>query len=576
MISDPKLGILNMIVSLVRLNLIQDVVFFPVALDYEKVAESEGYAGNLLGMKKQPESLIGLIKAAVRIFMKRNHPGSACVNFGKTVSVREVINEVNESLLMFGDDEVESSDAVYTLALSGHVVQAQREASTVTVAGILATVLLGFSEDDLLLSSPHSQLEPRFKWLLRILKASGAHCAADLHGVDKPVEWSSIIASALRILNPVFKRIDIDCHKSDSAAKRRLRLRYACGQIIPILAPYAIVSSAFESLLVKKQVGGEKQLCVHVDEVIGQACTLANVVLPHMDGAKVDRRSICSAFFNLCSLGSFKVKEKRVVILSDTNDAITIAMLRTLRILIAPSIHASYAVGAALVSMVDETEIKEKDVTLRAKELLYTHFDTKSESNSMSSTSSTSTFTNSSVETDETSTLSNSKVEIEDIENMMDKLENAKLLKECLPETLSKAELTVAVKHLIKGNILHHNTDEELSLNRQLLKRNTLSHSFSCASFDTVAPQKEKEKESSSSSPSKGKSTTPVSGLRIQNISKLVSHLKMVKSFMFHEHVAPAAELGETFVYRRSRKTYLKFAVAVALVLVAVRFYLKR
>ena len=71
-------------------------------------------------------------------------PVELCLNF-----LVSVINEVDQTIMSFGDDEIESNTAVYTLAVSGHVVQAQRDASTVTTVGLLATVLLGFRYDDL-------------------------------------------------------------------------------------------------------------------------------------------------------------------------------------------------------------------------------------------------------------------------------------------------------------------------------------------------------------------------------------------------------------------------------------------
>mmetsp|Transcript_11118 Transcript_11118/g.12727 ORF Transcript_11118/g.12727 Transcript_11118/m.12727 type:complete len:885 (+) Transcript_11118:264-2918(+) len=568
-ISDPKLGILNMIVSLVRQKKIPDVVFFPVALDYEKVMESEGYAGNLLGMKKQPESLIGLIRASMRIFMKRNHPGAALVNFGKTVSVSEVINEVDQSLQMFGDDEVESTDAVYTLALSGHVVRAQRDASTVTTVGVLATVLLGFSEGDLLLHSPHAALEPRFKWLLRIIKASGAHCAPDLHAIDKKVDWAGLIASGLRILNPIFKRIDVNCHTADSAAKRRLRLRYASGQIIPILAPFSIIATAYESVMMQK-ISEKSNTCVYVDEILNQAATLANIVLPHIDGAKIDRMTINSAFFSLCTIGAFKVKEKRVVTIP-ADDRLTIAeMLRTLRVLIAPSIAASYAVSLAFISG-EDIEMQEKVVIAKTKSILYSQFDSKSKFSASNSSSSTSTFTTGAAD-NPASAEGIQKVEIEDSENMMDQLENSKILGQCLPETLSKAELAAAVKHLKSCNLITNYGGSKPGLASELLNRNTLSHSFSCGSFAVEQPPKgsagKKEKKSTSSDPS--------AGLMVHSKPKLIAHLQLVKQFIFAEKIAPATDLGETFVYRRSKKTYMKIALAVLLFVASIRLYSKR
>ena len=63
----PRTGFLRMCLEPLRDGRIDSLTFLPVSIDYERRVEENALATEVLGTKKEKESLWGLVKAAARM-----------------------------------------------------------------------------------------------------------------------------------------------------------------------------------------------------------------------------------------------------------------------------------------------------------------------------------------------------------------------------------------------------------------------------------------------------------------------------------------------------------------------------
>jgi glycerol-3-phosphate O-acyltransferase len=83
----PKTGLFSMEVDAWLEGAAQDVLFVPVAIDYEQLIESRAYARELSGGEKKKEDIRGLLRAR-KVLWRRY--GRLYVQFGEPVSLREL------------------------------------------------------------------------------------------------------------------------------------------------------------------------------------------------------------------------------------------------------------------------------------------------------------------------------------------------------------------------------------------------------------------------------------------------------------------------------------------------------
>ena len=86
----PKFGILSFILDSVLSGRVQDAIICPVSTQYDKVIETEGYVGELLGMPKKKENLADFLSASSVLSLKL---GRVDVRFHEPWSLRQFIQE---------------------------------------------------------------------------------------------------------------------------------------------------------------------------------------------------------------------------------------------------------------------------------------------------------------------------------------------------------------------------------------------------------------------------------------------------------------------------------------------------
>lgn len=127
----PKFGILRFVLDSVLSGRVEDAIICPVSTQYDKVIETGGYVGELLGLPKQKENLLDFLSASSVLSLKL---GRVDVRFHEPWSLREFIESHATRLGHVPDSPVvEASGQVPTKLLRalGYKVLANINATSV-------------------------------------------------------------------------------------------------------------------------------------------------------------------------------------------------------------------------------------------------------------------------------------------------------------------------------------------------------------------------------------------------------------------------------------------------------------
>ncbi len=229
----PKTGLVSMEVDAWLDGAADDVVFVPIAIDYEKLIEASSYVKELAGGEKEKESLRGLLGAAKVLWRRYER---LYVQFEEPISLRTLAEErLGEAAGRLGLDEAWGGETERAAALApgspGAGAAAKRQlvqalanriaygisrAVTVTPVGLVAAALLSHVRRGLAAEDVARRVE-----LLRYVAAGGgARFARDLAGAPSDPREGGPIADAIRRL------------KADGL----LRVELAAGETIYIVA----------------------------------------------------------------------------------------------------------------------------------------------------------------------------------------------------------------------------------------------------------------------------------------------------------------------------------------------------
>lgn len=132
----PKLGLFTWLVEAVLEGAREDLLFVPVAIDYEKVVESASYTRELAGGEKKPEDLKALLSAPAVL---TEHYGRIHLRFDEPVSLAQVMRERG---LAGGPDVTEDQKRGIVRVLAHRVMYGINRVSTVTPPALVAAALL--------------------------------------------------------------------------------------------------------------------------------------------------------------------------------------------------------------------------------------------------------------------------------------------------------------------------------------------------------------------------------------------------------------------------------------------------
>ncbi len=89
----PRTGMLSMTVRAYLRDPTRRVIFMPVYFGYERIVEGRTYIGELSGLPKQKESVLGLIRSTISVL--RSKLGKVHVNLGKPIALDELLSRHN-------------------------------------------------------------------------------------------------------------------------------------------------------------------------------------------------------------------------------------------------------------------------------------------------------------------------------------------------------------------------------------------------------------------------------------------------------------------------------------------------
>jgi glycerol-3-phosphate O-acyltransferase len=131
----PKLGLFTWLVDAVLEGARNDLLFVPVAIDYEKVVEGASYRAELAGGEKKPEDLKALLSAPS--VLAENY-GRIHLTFDEPVSLAQLMKERSVDRKTVTEDEKKG----LVRALGNRVMYGISRVSTVTPHALLASALL--------------------------------------------------------------------------------------------------------------------------------------------------------------------------------------------------------------------------------------------------------------------------------------------------------------------------------------------------------------------------------------------------------------------------------------------------
>jgi glycerol-3-phosphate O-acyltransferase len=139
----PKTGLVSMEVDAWLDGAADDVLFVPIAVDYERLVEGQSYQAELSGREKEKESFGALLRTP-KVLLKRWGP--IYLQFGEPVSLKALaqqrLGEAASSLTLDAEDRETDSKRRLVQAVAARVAHAINRAVTISPMGMVAAALL--------------------------------------------------------------------------------------------------------------------------------------------------------------------------------------------------------------------------------------------------------------------------------------------------------------------------------------------------------------------------------------------------------------------------------------------------
>lgn len=133
----PRMGMVSMIVEAFLESRIEDVIFVPACISYEKIVEAQSYTRELGGGEKEKESAGALVRSAGVL---RSKYGVVFVTFDEPISLAKVIKERGVRSRLMPDEERRQLGEHLAYRIAYGINRAQ----VVTANALVITALFGF------------------------------------------------------------------------------------------------------------------------------------------------------------------------------------------------------------------------------------------------------------------------------------------------------------------------------------------------------------------------------------------------------------------------------------------------
>jgi glycerol-3-phosphate O-acyltransferase len=232
----PKLGLFSWLVDAILEGARDDLLFVPVAIDYERVVEGQSYTHELKGGEKKAEDLKGLLSAP-KVLTERY--GRIHLRFDAPVSLKQLMIDRGVQTENTTDDQKRS----LVRALGHRVMHGISQVSTVTPHALLAAALLGHHRR----GASVRELTDRILLLRTLASDLGAPLSPQL--IDAPSDPTTLgpISDAMRMFASA-GQVKIIESKSEPVFQlvedKRIELSFVRNTLLNLLSGRAIVSAA--------------------------------------------------------------------------------------------------------------------------------------------------------------------------------------------------------------------------------------------------------------------------------------------------------------------------------------------
>eukprot|EP01061_Rhynchopus_euleeides_P030929 TRINITY_DN5124_c1_g1_i1.p1 TRINITY_DN5124_c1_g1~~TRINITY_DN5124_c1_g1_i1.p1 ORF type:complete len:731 (+),score=332.71 TRINITY_DN5124_c1_g1_i1:55-2247(+) len=288
----PKVGLVGNVFSAVLDGHAKDAIIVPISVQYDRLMEGHEYARELMGAKKQKETVTGMMEQVRSLLTVGSPLGGVHIRISKGWRVRDYVKEyLGRKQSAFSPTDVMHRIALYKSA-AYKVMDDINSISTVTPTGVVATVLLttrgrGVGREELIHKS---------EWLKREIESNGGH-----------VCWPSTLASSDVIdnsLNVMRDLIESNMYLEPIySVANHLELSFYRNSVIHIFVEKSIIAASLHSFMRHEP----HRKFVNRSELIKRTGMLSNLLKTEfVFSGKSDR--IKDAFFKNSKKGSGAVE----------------------------------------------------------------------------------------------------------------------------------------------------------------------------------------------------------------------------------------------------------------------------
>jgi glycerol-3-phosphate O-acyltransferase len=254
----PKFGILSFILDSILSGRVEDAIICPVSTQYDKVIETEGYVGELLGVPKKKENLADFLSASSVLSLKL---GRVDVRFHEPWSLRGFIQDqqarttgIPKQIDMKSiNDPVTRQRLLRTMGYK--VLSDINAVSVVMPTALIGTVLLTLRGRGV----GKAELIRRVEWLSERVRSKGGRVA---HFGTAPT--SVVVERALDVLGKDLVGLVEGLPEPTYYAVDRFQLSFYRNMTIHLFISEALVSSSMY-LRVKRGGGPDNQKIAYED-----------------------------------------------------------------------------------------------------------------------------------------------------------------------------------------------------------------------------------------------------------------------------------------------------------------------
>jgi glycerol-3-phosphate O-acyltransferase len=265
----PKFGILSFILDSVLSGRVEDAIICPVSTQYDKVIETEGYVGELLGIPKKKENLADFLSASSVLSLKL---GRVDVRFHEPWSLRQFIQDqqfritgIPKSIDMKSVSDLATRQKL--LRTLGYKVLSDINAvSVVMPTALIGTILLTLRGRGV----GKAELIRRVEWLSDRVRSKGGRVA---HFGNAPT--SVVIERGLDVLGKDLVGLVEGLPEPTYYAVDRFQLSFYRNMTIHLFISEALVSASM--YLKVKQGGGPDNQRITYDELVAQVLFLSQL-----------------------------------------------------------------------------------------------------------------------------------------------------------------------------------------------------------------------------------------------------------------------------------------------------------